>query len=172
MNREETTTMFFVPYLALLALVPSQDPAVTKSKANPFETVLKATQYGYKIDKEGDFSVEINWEDEKRSQLIFIRGTLEKITEPKITDVSTREVWSVCWKGKERPSAEVLEKLLTKHYKFGAFQVEKAESGAWSAYYRMDIPDNASSAYLRQAIRITAEAADNMEKELLGTDDF
>ncbi|WP_395093050.1 hypothetical protein [Armatimonas sp.] len=164
--------MFFTPCFALLALMPSQDPAITKPKADPFETVMKATQYGYKIDKDGDYSVEINWEDEKRSQLIFIRGILEKITEPKTTEVSTREVWSVCWKGKERPTAEALEKLLIKHYKFGAFQVEKGESGAWSAYYRVDIPDNASSAYLRQAIRITGEAADNMEKELLGTDDY
>jgi hypothetical protein len=36
----------------------------------------------------------------------------------------------------------------------------------------VDIPSNASSAYIRQAIRIAAEAADNMEKELLGTDEF
>lgn len=164
--------MFFTPCFALLALMPSQDPAVTKPKANPFEALLKATSYAYKVDKDGDFSVEMNWEDEKRSQLIFIRGTMEKIVEPKATEVSTREIWSLCWKGKERPSAEVLEKLTTKHYKLGAFQVEKAESGAWSAYYRVDISDNASSAYIRQAIRIAAEAADNMEKELLGTDDY
>ncbi|WP_309717745.1 hypothetical protein [Armatimonas sp.] len=164
--------MFFAPYLALLALSPSQDPAVPKPKADPFEATIKATKYGYKLDKEGDYTIEIQWDDEKRSQMIFIRGAVEKIVEPKATEVATREVWSVCWKGKERPSAEALEKLLTKHYKFGAFQLEKAESGTWSAYYRVDIPDNASSSYIRQAIRITAEAADNMEKELLGTDDF
>ncbi|MCX6366267.1 MAG: hypothetical protein NTX57_06100 [Armatimonadetes bacterium] len=164
--------MFFAPYLALLALSSSQDPAVSKPKADPFEATIKATKYAYKLDKDGDYSVEIQWDDEKRSQLIFIRGAVEKITEPMTTEVATREVWSVCWKGKERPSAEVLEKLLTKHYKFGAFQVEKGEGGAWSAYYRVDIPGNASSAYIRQAIRIAAEAADNMEKELLGTDEF
>ena len=163
--------MFFAPYLALLAIAPLQD-TVTTRKSDPFEATLKATDYPYKTDKDGDYSVEFDWTDDKRSQLVFIRGASDAIAEPKQKEVACREIWSVCWKGKEKPSAEALEKLLTKHYTMGAFQVEKGSSGTWSAYFRVDLPDNASAAFIRQAIRITGEAADNMEKDLLGTDDF
>ena len=166
--------MFFAPCLALIALLPTQEPTATKPKpkANPFEATMKATKYDYKLDDDGDFRVELSWEVEKRSQLVLIRGEATPIEEPKQPTVSSREIWAICWQGKEKPAEEVIEKLVTKHYKLGAFQLEKGSSGTWSAYYRMDIPSNASAAFVRQAIRITAEAADDMEKELLGTDEF
>jgi hypothetical protein len=173
--RKELMTMFtaLLPgCLALLALVPQQDTDTPKPKADPFEAIVKATHYDYKTDKDGDYQVEIEWGAEKRSQLVVIRGTGTAIVEPKEPEVASREIWGLCWKGKEKPGADVLEKLATKHYKLGAFQVEKSSNGTWSAYYRVDVPDNATPAFVRQAIRITAEAADDMEKELLGTDDF
>ena len=162
--------MFIAPCLALLALVPFQES--TPKKADPFEATLKGVGYAYKTDDDGDYNIEIAWKEEKRSQMIFVRGVSEKITEPKQADVGSREIWSLCWKGKTKPSADVLEKLAITHYKIGAFQLEKTGESGWSAYYRVDVPDNASTDFVRQAIRITSEAADNMEKELLGTDDL
>ena len=52
--------MFFTPCFALLALMTSQDPAVTKPKANPFEAMLKVTSYAYKVDKDGEVSSRVN----------------------------------------------------------------------------------------------------------------
>jgi hypothetical protein len=165
--------LFFAP-LILLALLPPQELAPVKKteKADPFEATIKATHYTYKTNKDADYQVEIEWDSEKRSQLVVIRGSGTVLTEPKQPEVASREIWGLCWKGTERPSTEILEKLATKHYKLGAFQVEKGASGTWTAYFRTDVPDTASAAFVRQAIRITAEAADNMDKELLGTDDF
>ena len=101
--------MFIAPCLALLALVPFQES--TPKKADPFEATLKGVGYAYKTDDDGDYNIEIAWKEEKRSQMIFVRGVSEKITEPKQADVGSREIWSLCWKGKTKPSADVLEKL-------------------------------------------------------------
>lgn len=157
--------MFIAPCLAVLALLPAP-------KVDSFEATLKATSYAFKADKDGDYHVELSWDEEKRSQLVLIRGKGTLITEPKQPDTTSREIWAVCWQSKEKPSAEIMEKLTLKHYRLGAFQLEKGSSGTWSAYYRVDVPEDAPASFLRQAIRITAEAADDMEKELLGTDDF
>lgn len=164
--------MSIAPYLALLALLPSQEGAAPTPKDDPFEATLKATHYTYKADKDGDYHIELSWDEEKRSQLVLIRGKGTVITEAKQPDTISREIWAVCWQGKEKPSAEVLEKLTLKHYRLGAFQLEKGSTGTWSAYYRVDVPQDSPASFVRQAIRITAEAADDMEKELLGTDDF
>ena len=80
--------------------------------------------------------------------------------------VKAREVWSLAWRGDARPDIDVLEKVFATKYKIGAFQMEKAESGKYTLYFRVDLPEDVKSAYLEKTISLVAEAADNMEKEL------
>lgn len=167
--------MITTPFLVLALLATPQPPEVkpVPPAVAEFEKTLNATKYQWAKDKDGDYKIELIWEEEKRTQVVFIRGGAP--VELKAGDAlggAKREVWSICWKSSSPPDAEKMAKLLTTHYKLGGFQLEKTESGKWTAYYHVDIPDNASPGFVRQAIRISAEAADEMEKGLLGTDDF
>ena len=77
------TTPFLV--LALLAAPQQLDSAKnpqTKPSTAPateFEKSLTGTNYHWTKDKDGDYKIELNWDDEKRSQLVFIRGTIAEI---------------------------------------------------------------------------------------------
>lgn len=137
--------------------------AATKLSTPPpsFDSTLQKTRWKVAKDADGDWKTEIEWSSEKRSQVVFVRGTAADLA-----PLKAREIWSLCWRGDARPDVDVLERVFSTKYKIGAFQLEKTESGKYSMYFRVDVPEDVKPAYLEKAISLVAEAADNMEKEL------
>ena len=129
--------------------------------APSFEETLKKTKWKAEKDQDGDWKTEIQWSAEKRSQVVFVRA---KATD--LVPLKAREMFSLCYRSETRPDIDTLEKIFSTKYKIGAFQLEKAESGKYSIYFRVDVPEDVKPAYLEKAISLVAEAADNMEKEL------
>lgn len=168
---------------AILALAATaQGPQATRAavKVAPpasngtlsFEAAMKKTGMKFQKDSEGDFKLEIQWKNEERSQLVFLRGKPAEF-QKNGTKEKMREVWSLCWKGDARPEPDLLEKLMTTRYKVGAFQLEKTNEGKYYAYFRMDLPEDLRPGLLDHVVNMVAEVADDMEKELMeGKDDL
>lgn len=132
----------------------------------PLETTLKAARLKYQKTEEGDYRFPFNWTNEKRSQTVFLRSRSISLQD----GISVRELRSWAWKGKERPDARVMEKLLCDHPDLGAWQLDKEEEG-WAIYLHANLPDDLRPAVLKRWIVILAEEADQMEKKLGGKED-
>ncbi len=170
MNRILLTLTVFSLALTATAQAPKATRAITKlsapTAAVDFDGAMKKTKLKFEKDTDGDYKLEVSWTKEKRSQIVFVRGKAADVQGEKM-----REVWSICWKGDTRPSAEVLEKLLTTRYKAGAFQLEKSEEGKYFAYFRIDLPEDVKAPLLDKVINMVGEVSDDMEKELTGDAD-
>ena len=148
--------------IALFAHTAADEPVA-------FESAMKLTSLKFAKDKDGDFKTEIAWKDEKRSQLVYVRG---KTIELMPGSGKMRGIWSQCWRGRTADPA-VMKKLLLARPKIGAFQLESDPRGGFVAYLRIDLPEEIRPSTLDNAIEIVATFADNIEKDLMaGKDDF
>lgn len=125
--------------------------------------ILDERQIKYSIDEDGDFRVVFTLED-NRTQLALIRSATSKIASFEI-----REVWSVGYKSAESEfPPEMAVKFLDHNatLKFGAW--EKHNN---TVMFVTKFAANADSQTLYDAMMITLETADVMEKELSGDAD-
>lgn len=145
---------------ALGAQAAETDKAVDASVG----LVLKQLDYPYEIDEDGDYKLVFDAGDE-RSQLVFVRSTVEEFGSLKI-----REVWSPGYTapGKQFPAA-VANRLLE--------DSQDAKLGGWvkqqqMAMFVVKVDADASAEHLSDAIDAAMRTADAMEKELTGTDEY
>lgn len=140
---------------------PPSDPKADER----VKRILDDREIKYTIDSDGDFRVVFTL-DENRTQLALIRSTTSKIYGFEI-----REVWSVAYKVKEGEFPPEMAVKFLEHnatLKFGAW-----EKHGNSVVFVTKIAGNADSQALYDAMMITLETADIMEKELTGdTDEF
>ena len=166
------TRLIFLSIALALVAGPIFAQSGAKSKkpapAASFESTLKKTKWKTTRLDNGNWQAEIEWRNEKRSQVVIVTGKPGEFSA-----VKTREIWSLAWTGATLPNADTLAKVLTTRYAIGAFQMEKSDDGAYRIYYRVDLPEDVKAPYLERTISLVAEAADNLEKDLTeGNDDL
>jgi len=153
--------------LILFALTASAQVGA-KSKADPrLRKALDESQLKYAETPEGDFKLLFNLEDD-RTQLVFVESNTETMG-----IIEVREVWSIGWKGNEAPSAEVANKLLLDNHrkKIGAWELVKADD-TYYAVFNVKVSADCGAEALKSIIVGVAQTADEMEKELLESDEY
>lgn len=133
------------------------------------QQVLEAVGWKYEVDRDGDFRVVISWEEDGRSQLVFVNSATNTLGDQEI-----REVWSEGWRreGDAFPPAIAVRLLeANASYKIGAWELRRA-GGVARAAFTARVPAAMTAEQLQKLVSTVAVTADEMEKELLGTDDL
>jgi hypothetical protein len=151
--------------LALLAACLSF--TVAAAPPDPIvKRMLDAKGTPFEIDDDGDYKILVNYKDEGRTQLVFVRSVVETYGKQRV-----REVWSYGYQApNDQFSSLVANRLLDAS--------NKVKLGSWvkqgkSAVFVVKVSAEASADELDNAIDAAAAAADEMEKELTeGKDEF
>lgn len=152
--------------LAALVLAGAA-PAFAATPDAAVEKQLKALDLQYKVDDDGDFGIVFDTDETgERSQLAYVRSSVERYGSLRI-----REIWSP---GYHVPAgglpAPVARRLLEASH--------ESKLGAWTlqgeyAVYVVQLPADAPTDALRDALEIAVRSADRMEAELTpGKDDL
>lgn len=146
----------------LLAVTATAAHAAEPDKA--VGRALDALKYTYEVDEDGDYKMVFDMDD-GRSQLAFVRSSVEEFGKHKI-----REIWSPAYNspGKQFPAA-VANRLLE--------DSQDAKMGAWVkqdqlAMFVVKVDANATSEQLSDAIDAAIRTADAMELELTEQDEY
>jgi len=144
--------------------------AVTATGAHAAEAdkavgrALDTLKYTYEVDEDGDYKMVFDMDD-GRSQLAFVRSTVEEFGKHRI-----REIWSPAYNspGKQFPAA-VANRLLE--------DSQDAKMGAWVkqdqlAMFVVKVDANATPEALSDAIDAAIRTADAMELELTEQDEY
>lgn len=144
--------------------------AVTATGAHAAEAdkavgrALDTLKYTYEVDEDGDYKMVFDMDD-GRSQLAFVRSTVEEFGKHRI-----REIWSPAYNspGKQFPAA-VANRLLE--------DSQDAKMGAWVkqdqlAMFVVKVDANAPPEALSDAIDAAVRTADAMELELTEQDEY
>ncbi len=138
--------------LSCVALpVVAKDPAI--------ERALKAADLEYEVDDDGDYKIVVEWDKEKRSQLVYVSGTFEELS-----DVKVMTVFSPAYvTGPEGIDGARARHLLEEN--------AKSKVGAWEVagknlYFTTKFPAGLDAEQFHRMVLTTAEVADNMELEL------
>ncbi|MDX1454409.1 MAG: hypothetical protein R3217_03045 [Gammaproteobacteria bacterium] len=118
----------------------------------------------YNIDQDGDYAIVISFDDD-RTQLVFVRSAVYDSR-----GVVMRDIWSPGYvHGSDDMPADLLSRLLSENVGtvMGNWARENREIS-----YVVKLTADASATELRAAILEAAEQADELEKELLGSDDL
>lgn len=146
----------------LLAITATGAHAAEADKA--VGRALDKLEYTYEVDEDGDYKMVFDMDD-GRSQLAFVRSTVEEFGKHKI-----REIWSPAYTspGKQFPAA-VANRLLE--------DSQDAKMGAWVkqdqlAMFVVKVDANATPEALSDAIDAAIRTADAMELELTEQDEY
>lgn len=127
------------------------------------ETSLNEADLKYDIDKDGDFKLLLNYDD-NRTQLVFVQSKTEQYKNYEI-----REIFAYGYKSPTSEfSASIANRLLIDN--------SKKKMGAWEkrgeyAVYVIKISADADALSLKNAIQLAAVCAEEMEKEITPTKD-
>lgn len=129
--------------------------------------LLEELEMKWTIDKDGDFRLH-NEVTEDRSQLIWVLSNTSDLR-----NLEVREVWSIGFKSAEPFSAEIARRLLTENTqtKVGAWQMRKMGE-EYVAVFSAQIAANTDAETLQTIIDAVATTADEMELDVVGTDDW
>lgn len=128
------------------------------------EARLKAGNIQYDVDDDGDYKITYSYEDEGRTQLVYVSGTLETIS-----DMNIIEIFAPAGKvDADHIDGAMALKLLgeSQMKKFGSWEL----SGN-TLLYVIKLPESVNAATLEAAIKIAADVADTKEIELSGKKD-
>lgn len=128
------------------------------------EARLQARGIKYELDKDGDYKVTYSFPEEKRTQLLFVSGSIEEIGGLKV-----RQIFSPAARiATDGISGEKALALLRANqgYKLGAWEI----SGD-ILYFVAKIPDSVDAAELEDLMDVVASIADDKEIELTGGKD-
>ncbi len=146
----------------LLAVTATGAHAAEPDKA--VGRALDTLKYTYEVDEDGDYKMVFDMDD-GRSQLAFVRSTVEEFGKHKI-----REIWSPAYNspGKQFPAA-VANRLLE--------DSQDAKMGAWVkqdqlAMFVVKVDADATPEALSDAIDAAIRTADAMELELTEQDEY
>ncbi|MCE1275056.1 MAG: hypothetical protein LWW75_11160 [Chlorobiales bacterium] len=129
------------------------------------EAALKESNLNYTIDKDGDFRLRFNF-DQNRSQVVFVQSRTETYKNYEI-----REIFSYAYKTQSRLfTADVANTLLKDN--------NAKKLGAWEkrgdyAVFVIKISGDADALSLQNAVSLAAVCSEDMELQLNpGKDDF
>jgi len=165
------TNRRIVPLIALISVLAALTLGASYAGAADPRVMRALNEAGLKhdIDDDGDYRVVVAWTDDDRSHLVFVNSLTEVLG-----GVEIREVWAVAYMVAE-PSipGKVAIRLLEENSKFkiGAWETGSNENGV-RVHFNAKVPADASPAYLHEVINAVSATADELEKELLGTDEL
>lgn len=145
----------------LLCLAGTALPAHADSSV---EARLEARGMKYETDADGDHKLVYRYEDEGRTQLVFVSGGTEQVG-----GFIVREVFS--------PAAEVGRDGIDGRKALELLAGNRSNKlGAWELHgdtlvFVIKLPDSLDAAQLESALDIAAQSADEMEKQLSGSAD-
>jgi hypothetical protein len=144
--------------------------AQPEAKAGPdarIRKVLDARKIEYELTKSGNFKVAFNLKS-GRSQVAFITSETYRYM-----NLEIREIWSVAYRSATPLPAEVANRLLADNYdrKLSAWATRKDPDGYYAVFVTKLPADCGEDSFIA-ALRLTLEAADEMEKELTSKDEF
>lgn len=146
------TRLAIAAFLALAApCANAADPAL--------EALLKAADIPFELDEDGDYKIVYEWSKDKRSQLVYVSGTIEELDGVKLYEVfSPASVMD-----ESKVDAALANRLLRENatYKFGAWEI----SGK-SLYFGGKVPAGITASQFETLVDVVAGTADDMEKEL------
>lgn len=143
----------------LLAVVAPFAQAADASVA----TRLDARGIQYEVDEDGDYKIILAYEDEGRTQLVFVSGGTEAIG-----GFTLREVFAPAARLSDGVDGDRALALLaeSRTNKLGSWEI-----GGDLLYFVIKLPDNVDAAQLEMAVNIAGAAADDMEIQLSGERD-
>lgn len=152
----------------VVAAVPAAAQIGTKKEADRrIAPLLEKADLKYEIDKDGDYKLINNFDDD-RSQLIFINSRTTKLGTLEI-----REIWSVGYISDGVVPDEVLKDLLEENarVKLGGWEV-RSFSGREAGVFRAQIAADTDEVTLLLTMQAVSKTADQKEKELMSKDDL
>lgn len=160
MNRLACVVLLLLPLTVLAEDEPVEPVPVDETVRDK----LDALELIYDIDEDNDFVLQFDFDD-GRSQLVWIRSRTYASS-----DVAMRDVWAYAYQHPTKHLPNDLERrLLIENYDL--------IMGTWaregnSIVYIVKLPADAAAAALQAALFEAAELADELEKEVTGTDEL
>ncbi len=144
----------------LAAQSATGDPRVKKT--------LERLGLNYQISKSGNFTVTYNIENSDRTHMVTIKSQTEMYR-----GIEIREIFAIAAALDDYPPDELVYRMMEENstLKLGAWAMEADSSGVY-IYFTTKIPADVRDNDLKYYSYFVAEIADEMEEELLGTDDF
>jgi hypothetical protein len=150
----------------------SSQPATTspseRKEPDPrIKKIFEARKIDFEITPTGNFRVVFNLKN-GRSQQAFVSSSPYRYM-----SLDIREIVSPAYRSPTPFAADVANRLLSDNNdkKLGAWVMQKEKDGYY-ALFVTKVPADCSDEYFIAALRLTLEAADEMEKELTGKDEF
>lgn len=155
----KTRIAFFIVLFCLAGALFAADARVTAA--------LESLDINYEVDDDGDFRLIYSTGD-GRTQLVWVSGDTESFH-----DMEIREIFSYAYDTDGSMPASVARKLLqaNANYKIGAWEM-RDNGNSQFAIFTARIEANAHARELENIIMAVSVTADEMEKDLLGTDEW
>lgn len=121
----------------------------------------------YRVDDDGDFRVTYEL-DHGRSQLGFIISDTYRLA-----DIEIREIQSYALRSEGPFDARTANRLLRENakMKLGAWETSESKEGIFRARFVAKVAANTDADTLSTMLRVVLRCADQIEAELVGTDD-
>jgi len=164
-------------YLIVVGLfvLPLEALAQLGGRANPTDRAdrrvaqaLRAAGYSYTVDDDGDYAVTVRFREDNRTQLVWIASSTREIAGAEV-----RRVWSPAYKSTKPLSASLARRLLEENLGTGiGYWAATETEGTTLVVFCTQVSADADPTILDAAIQAVAATADELEKELLGSDDL
>lgn len=122
----------------------------------------------YEVDGDGDYKLVVVT-GSSRTQIVFINSATETWE-----GIEIREIWSPAFPTKSKKFPVKTANMLlqdSQNKKLGAWQAYPQNKG-WFAVFNVKVGADTDAASLASLVRYVAIAADNMEAQVLGSDNF
>jgi hypothetical protein len=144
-------------------------PALADDKLAPDKRVtdaLDSEDMNYTVQDNGEVSVTIQWNEDGRSQGVRVQSKTFSWKQNEF-----RDVYSIAFK---TDGSKLIEQALANRL---LDESNASTLGFWgkqddTVYSIVRVPAKATPSQLHEAISFAAEKADEMEKEILGTDEY
>ena len=152
---------------AALLLLPIALASPTAAAKDPrLEALLDGAGLEYELDDDGDYKMTVEWDKEKRSQLVYLSGTVEELGSLRLGTLFS-PAQNLGQAGIDGARARHLLEQNART-KLGAWEV----SGKY-VYFSTKFPSSVDAEQFRKLVLVTAETADDLELELSpGKDDL
>lgn len=153
----------------LLGAMQAEAQVGGKSKADPrLRANLTEAGLNFTEQPNGNFKLHFTLEKERTHIVVAESATST------MGVIEVREIWAVGWKGADKPSAETANTLLSDNSrrKVGAWELHQEKDGSYFAIFNVKVSTDCDGEAMKAIVNAVATVADEMEAELLGTDEF
>lgn len=163
MTNRKVITAFLIIIVAVSLLAAQSatgDPRVKKT--------LERLGLNYQLSKSGNFNVTYNIEDTERTHMVTIMSKTETYR-----GIEIREIYAIAASLDDYPPEELIYRMMEENstLKLGAWGMEASSDGVY-IYFTTKIPADVKDNDLKYYSYFVAEIADELEEEILGTDDY